>query len=170
MSEVDALYRLLADAPPRSAEIVKRVTLSGLSFEQLAQLYGVDVPRAQVLVFRALLDVQSGGSARVADDREPAEIAAMLSTETSAPTESTEGIRLRELWKSFVEQRQGLESKLEEVARQFASSPERTRLDRLRWVAIVLVLALTYFFYRHEQDKQRPSPPISPQVGPSAHP
>ena len=67
MSEVDALFRLLTDALPRSAEVVKRVTLAGMDFPQLATLYGVDVPRAQILVFRSFLDVLS---LRVPDSRE----------------------------------------------------------------------------------------------------
>ena len=39
MSDVDALFRLLTAAPPRSAEIVKRVALGQKSFPQIALLH-----------------------------------------------------------------------------------------------------------------------------------
>ena len=152
MSEVDALFRLLTDAPPRSSEIVRRVALAGMDFPQLASLYGVDLPRAQVLVFRALLDVISGGSARVPDSREPAEVEAMVSGTSS----SGEGAEARKLWDRIRQNGQALEEKLKQEARDFAASPDRNRDEWLRRAAIVLVLALTAFFYWREQNKEKP--------------
>lgn len=152
MSEVDALFRLLAAAPPRSAEIVKRVTLGGLELDALAKLYGVDVPHAQVLVFRAFLDVGSGGKARVPDSREPAEVSAMI----SAASGEGEGAQARRLWERLSQNRDELKAKLEKAAADYAASPDRDRDEWLRRAAIVLVLALTAFFYWREKTKPLP--------------
>ena len=151
MSEVDALFRLLTDAPPRSAEVVKRVALAEMDFPQLATLYGIDVPRAQILVFRSLLDVVSGGSLRVPDTREQVEVEAMVNGSSSA-----EGAQARKLWDRLAENRQALEEKLKQSAAEFAASPGRGRDEWLRRAAILLVLALTAFFYWQEQTRPRP--------------
>src|SRR3954467_8297082 len=118
MSEVDALFRLLADAPPRSAEIVKRVTLGGMDLDALARLHGVDVPRAEVIVFRALLDVSSGGRARVPDSREAVEVKSMLSGVGSG-----EGAQLHQLWERMKQHRDELRVRLDKAAAEFAASP-----------------------------------------------
>lgn len=152
MSEVDALFRLLVDAPPRSAELVKRVALGGMDLEALAKLYGVDVPHAQVMLFRAFLDVSSGGKARVPDSREPAEVSAMIA---STPGEG-EGAQARRLWSAMSQHRDELRAKLEKAAADYAASPDRDRDEWLRRAAIVLVLALTAFFYWREKTKPLP--------------
>jgi hypothetical protein len=154
MSEVDALYRLLADAPPRSAEIVKRVTLAGMDFPELAKLYGVDVARAQILVFRSFLDVSSGGKARVPDERESLEVSAMIAPASTGG----EGAQARQLWERMTRNRDELKVKLAKSAAEYAASPDRDRDEWLRRAAIVLVLALTAFFYWREQNK--PKPPL----------
>ncbi|MDP1826917.1 MAG: hypothetical protein Q8L48_26830 [Archangium sp.] len=163
MSEVDALFRLLNAAPPRSAEIVKRVTLAGTGFPALAALYGVDEARARVLVFRALLDVQSGGSRRVPDQREPVEVEAM--TRADAPS-TGEGAEVRRLWASLVEHREGLTALLDKAAAEFAASPDRDRDEWLRRLAIVLVLALTAYFWWREQTRPLPPPQKRPATAP----
>lgn len=163
MSEVDALYRLLNVAPLRSAEIVKRVTLAGTDFPAIAALYGVDEARARVLVFRAFLDVQSGGSLRVPDDREAVEIEAM--TRADAPS-TGEGAEARQLWNRLVEHREGLKARLDKAAAEFAASPDRDRDEWLRRLAIVIVLALTAYFWWREQTKPLPPPQKRPTTAP----
>lgn len=172
MSEVDALFRLLNDAPVRSAEIVKRVALAGMDFPQLAALFGVDVPRAQVLAFRAFLDVLSGGRARVPDEREPVEVEQMVRPLTPArsPLSQGEGVRVRQLWDQLSEHRIELELMLERSATAFAASPDRKRDEWLRLAAIALVLALTAFFYYREQNKPRPPPQRRPTTAPATPP
>lgn len=154
MSQVDALFHLLSHAPPRAAEVVKRVALAGQDFPTLAQLYGVDVPRAKILVFRALLDVSSGGVLRVPDEREAAEVEAMLGSEAG----SGEGAQARKLWQALSEHREALKARLEQSAAQYTASPDRDRDEWLRRAAIVLVLALTAFFYW--QEKTKPKTPL----------
>jgi hypothetical protein len=147
MSDVDDLFTLLSDAPPRSLEIVKRFALEGMTLEQLAALYDVGVPEARVLVFRALLDVESGGTKRVRD--------------------ADEG----ELASPFVEKlrgnREALLLRLREAAVAFANSPDRTRDEWVRRLAIVVVLALTAFFYWRENSKPRPPPEKRPILAPA---
>lgn len=157
MSEVDALFRLLCAAPPRSAELVKRVALAQKPFPELAALYGLDLPRLERLVFRSFLDVLSGGTARVPDEREPAEVAAMLG---KGP--GSEGAEVRQLWDRLSHHRAALEDQLARAAAAFEASPDRARDEWLRRLAIVVVLALTAFFYLREQDKPRPPPQKRP--------
>lgn len=171
MSEVDALFRLLTDAPPRSAEIVKRVALAGMGFPEVGKLYGVDVPRAQVLVFRALLDVMSGGTARVPDVREEAEVLAMVGPSPSPlPASQGEGFQVRKLWDQLTLHREALKVRLDQSAAAFAASPDRIRDEWLRRIAIVVVIALTAFFYWREQHKPRPPPQKRPIVAPVTPP
>lgn len=166
MPEVDALFRLLTDAPPRSAEIVKRVSLAGIDLPALATLYAIDLPRAQILLFRALLDVGSGGKTRVPDSREPAEVAAML--EGTAGT--GEGAEARRLWERLKAHREELKARLAKSAADYAASPDRDRDELFRRVAIVVVLALTAFFYWREQHKPLPPPQKRPVIAPVTPP
>ncbi len=159
MSDVDALFRLLTAAPPRSAEIVKRVALSQKSFPELAALYGLDVPRMQRLAFRSFLDVLSGGTARVPDEREATETEVMLGERQAA---QGEGAELRRLWQSLTANRAELEAQLTRAAAAFEASPDRVRDERLRWVAIAVVLALTAYFYFQQANKPHPPPQKRP--------
>ncbi len=159
MSEVDALFRLLTAAPPRSAELVKRVALAQTPFPELATLYRLDLPQLERLVFRAFLDVLSGGTARVPDEREPAEIEVMLDRRT-AP--AGEGAEVRNLWDRLSDHRLTLEARQIQAAAAFEASPDRARDEWLRRIAIVLVLALTAFFYLQEKNKPRPPPQRRP--------
>ncbi len=163
MSEVDALFRLLADAPPRSAEIVKRVTLAQKPLPELAALYGLDVPRMQRLVFRSFLDVLSGGTLRVPDEREPVELEVMLGLR---PAQPGEGADARKLWDRLSAHRDALGKKLAQAAAEFDASPDRRRDEWLRIAAIILVLALTAFFYFQEKNKPHPPPQKRPTSAP----
>lgn len=161
MSEASALFRLLSHAPPRSAEVVKRVTLEGLPLAELAALYGVDGPRAEVLVFRAFLDVHSGGTAVLPDAEEATEVRAFFSGAgggTAPP--------LRALRGQLEANREALRALLEQAAAEWERSPARGREEWLRRLAIVLVLALSAFFYWREQHKPRPPPERRPTVAP----
>ncbi len=138
MTEANALFRLLNEAPPRSAEIVKKVTLTDISVERLGELYGLDLPRTKILFFRALLDVLSTGSIRLDDKTETASLASPLTGEL---------LRVSQLQERLVFQREELKQMYANSAVQFENSPERVKEEWLRRVAIVLVLALTAFFY-----------------------
>lgn len=166
MSEVDALFRLLADAPTRSAEIVKRVALTGTDLPALAKLHGIDLPRAQLLLFRSLMDVASGGTVRVPDAREQAEVDAM---QTSSPGDG-EGARARKLWDQLVEHREALTQKLDKAAAAYAASPDRDRDEWVRRLAIALVLALTAYFYWRDQTKPLPPHQKRPIIVPTPAP
>lgn len=167
MSEVDALFRLLTAAPPRSAELVKRVALAQQPFTELTALYGVDLPRLERLVFRSFLDVLSGGTARVPDEREPAEVKAMLGQGPGA-----EGADVRRLWDQLSDHRAALQDQLARAAAAFEASPDRARDEWLRRLAIIVVLALTAFFYVKEKNKPHPPPQKRPTTTapPSAPP
>ncbi|HEY0883190.1 MAG TPA: hypothetical protein VGD87_16760 [Archangium sp.] len=159
MSDVDALFRLLQAAPPRSAEIVKRLGLQGASLETIATLFGVDVPRAKVLAFRALLDVQSGGSQRLSDSDEARAI-----EQTFGGPGSSQAELIAQLQRNRVE----LEARLERAAQEYAASPDRKREDWLRYAAIVLVIALSAFFYWREQQKPKTRWEKRPVSGPQS--
>ena len=161
MSEVDALFRLLTAAPPRAAEIVKRLTLAKKPFPELAALYGVDLPRMQVLAFRAFLDVLSGGSVRVPDERERGEVEVMLGERQAAHGEGADVLRL---WNQLTAHRVALEAQLTKAAAAFEASPDRVRDEWLRRAAIVIVLALTAFFYFREANKPHPPPQKRPTI------
>lgn len=152
MSEVDALFRLLSAAPPRSAEVVKRHTLGKASVEQLAALYAVTPEQAKRVLLRALLDVESGGTTRVADADEPALADAVLGP--VAPPEPL-AQKLRALIAALNAHADALRAALDEAAVAFEKSPDRTRDDWLRRLAIVVVLALTAYFYWREANKPK---------------
>lgn len=160
MSEVDALFRMLDAAPPRSAEIVKRVALAQMGWAQFASLYGVDEARAKVIVFRAFVDVMSGGSVRFSDEQEPFEVEAMLSASV-AKLHPAGGAAVRQLWDRYAEHRVELQKRLEQQAADFAASPDRVKEERWRYIAIVLIIALASYFYWREKQRQpesRPAP------------
>ncbi len=170
MSEVDALFRLLSEAPPRSAEIVKRVALRGVSLEEIARSFDVDVERARVIVFRAFLDVSSGGTARLRDEEEAlAAVALWAPHPDPLPPSQGEGT-LRQLWQRLEANREGLEARLLTAATAFAASPDRDRDEWLRRIAIIVVLALTAFFYWREQNKPRPPPEKRQVITPATPP
>jgi hypothetical protein len=146
MSEVDALFRLLQAAPPRAAEIAKRLGLQGTSLEQLGALFGVDLPRARILAFRALTDVQSGGTVRVPD----AEEAALVER-----TFGEGGTPQHQLLLQLQRNREALEQRLQRAAAEFEQSPDRKREELFRYLAIALVIALSAFFYWKEQQKPK---------------
>lgn len=159
MSEVDALFRLLTAAPPRSAQIVKRFALKGESLEALGTAFAVELPEAKVLVLRALLDVQSGGTARVSDADEPALVAAVFDD----PASSHE---LAQLVSKLRSNAGPLDEKLARAADDFERSPDRGRDEWLRRLAIALVIGLSAYFYWREQNKPRPPPEKRPIVAP----
>lgn len=131
MSQADALFRTLSDAPPRSLQIVRRAFLEGLSTEQLASLYGITPEATLVLVDRALADTG-----------------------------------LSESRTALVEHRTELIRRLDAAAIEWAKSPDRQRDERLRQLAIVVVLALTAFFYWREANKPLPPPHPRPVARP----
>lgn len=118
MAQVDALFRTLSAAHPRTLQIVRRACLEDLSTEQFARLYGVTTDAAQTLISRALLE------AGLIDSRD-----------------------------ALGEHRAELRRRLDEAALAYARSPDRQREERLRQAAIVIVLALSAFFYWREASK-----------------
>jgi hypothetical protein len=155
MSEVDALFRLLTAAPPRSAQIVKRYALKGESLESIGAAFSVGHPEAKRLVLRALLDVPSGGTARLNDADEPALVGRVFH-EVHGPHE------LSQLVKRLRTNAAELEQRLQRAAEEFERSPDRGRDEWLRRLAIAVVIGLTAFFYLREQNKPRPPPEKRP--------
>ena len=115
-------------------------------------------------MFRALLDVATGGTGRVPDGREASEVAAMVKGSGTIG----EGAEVRRLWDRLTQQRDELTLRLEKSAAEFAASPDRQRDEWLRKLAIVVVLVLTAFFYWREQNKALPPPQKRPTVAPQA--
>lgn len=159
MSEVDALFRLLTSAPPRSAQIVKRYALKGEALDSLATAFAIEASQARLLVLRALLDVQSGGTARVPDADEPA-LAALVLDDPGGSHE------LAQLVKKLRSNATELEQRLQRAAEEFERSPDRGRDEWLRRLAIALVIGLTAFFYLAERNKPRPPPEKRPVIVP----
>lgn len=149
MSEVDALFRLVQAAPPRSAEIVKRFTLRRTSLEELATLYAVTPALARILVLRALVDVEGGP--RVPAPDEPELAAAVFD---GAPGDSR-ATALRSLIEKLQSHAEPLTQKLRVAAEEFEKSPDRARDEWVRRFAIVLVLALTWYFWRQQENKPK---------------
>ncbi|MFZ5443437.1 MAG: hypothetical protein ACOZQL_25745 [Myxococcota bacterium] len=159
MSEVDALFRLLAHAPPRAAAIVRRAALEGTPPEALARLYDLGPAEAQVLLLRALVDVKSGGTLQLDDAAEQQALAELFAT----PRRGEYGV----FFDALVTHRAALVERLEKAAADFAASPDRARDEWLRRLAIAVVLALTAYFWHREQNKPRPPPEKRPTVAPS---
>jgi hypothetical protein len=159
--DVDALFRLLVAAPPRSLRVVSRVTLEGWSVEQLAEVYQVPMPQAQVLLMRALLDVESGGTARWSTIEEHAALTSLFGTPEKESAHAL--VRLKRRLESH---RAELTLALEKAEADFAASPARAREETLRRVAIVVVLLLSAFFYW--QERSRPLPPPERRSPPPA--
>ncbi|PZR13568.1 MAG: hypothetical protein DI536_12530 [Archangium gephyra] len=128
MAQVDALFRTLSAAHPRTLQIVRRACLENLTTEQLAQLYGITPDAAQILVTRALFELG------LIDEKE-----------------------------ALVAHRTELLTRLDAAALEYARSPDRVREERLRQLAIVVVLVLSAFFYWREANKPKtvlkPRPP-----------
>lgn len=154
MSEVDALFRALKAAHPRSAEIVTRFALDEVPLPELAAIYALEPGPMALLVARSLVDVETGGRARPSD-REEAEIAAGLATSEFVARLRTHRVALRAM--------------LEASAQAWAASPDRVRDERIRFALIAIVVALSAFFYWREQNKPRPPnearPTVQPQGG-----
>ncbi|MBL8914790.1 MAG: hypothetical protein JNM17_29055 [Archangium sp.] len=151
-SEVAALFRLLSAAPPRSAEIVKRYTLGKQPLDALATLYAVTPENAQRVVLRALLDVDSGGTEHIKDSDEPTLAQAVL---LGTPSTDALVVRLRSLIDRLNSNAEPLREELARAAEAFEKSPDRSRDDWLRRLAIIVVLLLTAYFYWRENNKPK---------------
>lgn len=163
MLNVDGLLRLLLEAPPRSAAIVKHMAIDGLSVAELAALYGIGEPLAHTLLFRALMDVQSPGHRPLPDETEAKEVALMMTAEAG----QSEGAQAKALLAALSTHRQELKEKLEAHAAAYARAPQREKEEWLRRLAIVAVLALAAFFYWHNQQRPAAHPrPASHSVKP----
>lgn len=162
MSEVDALFRTLVSAPPRSAAIVKRVALEQVPLARVAELFGVDEPRARVLVFRATVEVMTGKPCAVPDAKEPAEVAALWG---GPPAQ--EGTQAKAFLERLTRNAAELTARLQKAQAEFEASPDRDRDELLRYALIALVLALTAFFYWQEKSKPLPPPQKRPILAPA---
>lgn len=165
MSEVDALVRKLTAAPPRSAEIVKRYALRDVSPAALGPLFEVEEPQARRLLLRALLDVSSGGTLAVSDADEATLLPQVLD---AAPVVTPLAQELVVLVAKLRANSDEVTEALRKAAEAFEASPDRVRDEWLRRAAIVLVLALTAFFYWRDQNKPRPPPEKRPTVAPAS--
>ncbi|MFT3707054.1 MAG: hypothetical protein QM817_05230 [Archangium sp.] len=126
--------------------------MRGATLEELSKLYAVTPEQGRLLVLRALLDVESGGTHRVADADEPSLAAAVFDAQPSTDPLTT---RLRGLIERLKNNAAPVTEKLRVAAEEFEKSPDRSRDEWLRRLAIVAVLALTAFFYLRESNKPK---------------
>jgi hypothetical protein len=164
MSEVDALFRTLVSAPPRTAAIVRRVALEQAPLPRVAELFGVDEARARVLVFRATIEVMTGRPCVVPDAQEAAEVDALW----GGPP-AREGTQAKAFLERLGRNAAELTARLQQAQADFEASPDRKRDELVRYALIALVLALTAFFYWQETHKPLPPPqkrPLSTPPGP----
>lgn len=159
MSEVDALFRLLTHAPPRAVAIVRHAALEG---QDLGALYDVGPAEARVLLLRALVAVKSAGELHL----DAAAEAPLLDELFAEPRRGEYGA----LFTALGAHREALLARLDQAAAEFAASPDRARDEWVRRLAIVIVLALTAFFWHREQNKPRPPPEKRPTVVPGRPP
>ena len=73
---------------------------------------------------------------------------------------------MRQLWERLSRNRDELRAMLEKSAAEYAASPDRDRDEWFRRAAIVLVLALTAYFYWREETKPHPALQKRPIIQP----
>ena len=75
-----------------------------------------------------------------------------------------EGSQVRDLWQQLERNREELKVRLDRAAAEFAASPDRGRDEWVRRLSIVLVLALTAYFWWAEKTKPHPPPQKRPTI------
>lgn len=162
MADPAQLTRALLEVHPRAAQVVATVALEGLSVETAAERYGTTAPAFAVNLCRAtqaLDDVLNGRTTPLRSDADDA-----LAAEALARGEGPLAALLAELRAHGPDVR----LRLEQAAKDAETGPARTRETWLRRAAIVLILALTaYFWWR---DGRLPLPGTTPPSSVSSPP
>lgn len=161
MASAPHLLASLARMPPRSAEVVKAVTLLGLDRAGIAARYGITAEAADVLVLRSARDlvaaIRDTTAAPQSDDverREAADLAKALADRSPHP-----------LATPLFEIANDRDFVVEGLARAQAAaeqSPQHARELWIRRVLIAVLLALSAYFLWRDQTKPRPPPQPRP--------
>jgi hypothetical protein len=147
-----ALVTALKAMPSRHSQVLVKWRLEAMSREALAQHYGVDGVPLDALLLRAARDFQ----------------AALAGASQAAPLEWTEEERLAAALRQGAPEAGPLTEALEalsrapeatlaalrELERAAEASPARRREMWLRRLAVVVILALTGYFYLHDHPQE----------------
>ncbi len=154
------LQRALAQMPSRSAQTLVLSCIEGRSPAECAALYGVDLPQWEILFFEA-------ARALVADvkplpDADRRRLATALQEQlrfdpslvTLAPAAAIHAL---------ITHREEVHQLTVEAERAAAASPARAREGWLRRVAVVVIVAVSFFVWLRERNKApEPTPSHNP--------
>jgi hypothetical protein len=164
--DVATLQDVLGRCPPRSAEVLARVSHDGWSVVQLATRYGISESAAAVLLLRCARDFRFAAEGRAVPamplpDAEEQALATKLTAALATPAEASPDMRAHaEDLAALTHHRQELRRRLEAAQAEAERSPARTRELWLRRVAIALILALTAWTWW----RGPPAPPEKPAL------
>ena len=157
-----SLLAALRRMSPRAAQVVIKATIDGRSLEELAQAYGVSGHAMGILLMRSIREFEAAlDGHRFAPQSFDLELAAL--------PEFLDRWKRRELpgpVLTLVDSpatRQEVKAGLEAAAAAEDASPRGRLLTWLRWVAILLIVALSAYLYWRDEIVSRP--PI-PRIGP----
>src|SRR5262249_33277367 len=142
------LQAALARTPARSAQLLSHRLLEAKSREDCAALYGLPLEAWDILFLRATRDFERalGSRAPHSDDANEAAQAAQLS---------------RALTPELIElsdHRDELRRLIEKAQADWESSPGHTLEIWARRIAIIVIIALTAYFYWREEQQKKPVP------------
>lgn len=174
MLDEATLHEVLQRTPPRSAEVLSRIALDEWTLATLAERYGIEPSSARRLLLRAARDFDAAArhaatpAPPMADTEEHAQADALAQSleGTSVP----DAVRpLAELLTGLARHREALKRRIAEAERLAAASPARQREVWLRRIAILIVLALSaWFYWRDQQPPPTPALP-RPALPPGGH-
>jgi hypothetical protein len=169
VNDAAGLAEVLQQTPPRSAELVSRLTLDGWSLATLAERYGIDAPAARRLVLRAARDFEAAlrraHAPPLPDDVERPladALAEALEAPGPGPAAAAEPVQpLVQALAALVAQRGEVRRHLAEAEQRAAASPARRRETWLRRLAIITVLGVSAWLYwrEHRADAPAVQPP-----------
>lgn len=151
--DADTSYRALTLVHPRSAQVLvarfiaQTASGDGRSFAEFTTFYGVPEASAKVLLWRAVREFEAalGGlpvGAPLPFEQELREADALhLALESSAPTPIVAALR------ALTTNAAALRQRIRDAERAEVESPAYARETWLRRIAIVVVLALSAWFY-----------------------
>lgn len=136
-SPSELLTRLVA-LHPRALQVLRHVAFEGGDVDSLAQKYGIGRPQAQRLLARAL---EALDAAPLADDDDDQQVAKFL--------EQNQTLRALQAHADL------LLAGLRAAETKEAQSPRRRVEPILRWVAIVIIVALSGYFWWKDREQAR---------------
>ncbi|MFZ5471146.1 MAG: hypothetical protein ACOZIN_17125 [Myxococcota bacterium] len=156
--EIERIRLRLQALPPRSAQVLYLRQVQGMNREACARFYGVTLPALDVMTLRAARAYAQTPAPLPREEEEAlgARLAFALegsATSTPAPPELVAPLtRLREVGPM-------LRQRMEEAEREEESSPSRRRETWIRRALVVLIVALSAYFYLDRQGSDTPRPP-----------